>query len=180
MSVQTWEEVLNSPSPVASGAALASSVTLTDISPAPQLILPANYLVPGSRYCVRGEGVFSNTGTPTLLLGVYIGGVAGAAIAASGAITTITAATNWTWHIQTMFTVRTVGTTGTIFPGHGFLRMPASLTTFQAEYVIPATAPAAVTVDTTAAKAITIGAQWGTSNAANTITCHGITIERLN
>jgi hypothetical protein len=180
MAAQYWESVLNSPSAVASGTALASSSTLTDISPAPQLILPANFLQPGMSFRLTAAGVFSNTATPTLLLGFYIGGVAGAAICASGAVTTITAATAWSWSMEARFTVRTTGTGGTIFALGGKLWMPASLTQMQAAYAMPATAPATVTVDTTAAKAITVGAQWGTLSASNTVQCHGIIIEQLN
>ena len=179
MPQYTYEALLNAPNPTASAAALASSAALTDISPVPQLILPANYMQPGKVFRLTAAGVFSNTATPTLLIGFYIGGVAGAAIAASGAITTITAATAWSWIAQVSFQVRTIGTSGTIFPFAGGLLMPASLTAFQAKYPIPAAAPAAVTVDTTAAKAVTVGAQWGTSSASNTVTCHAFTVEDI-
>ncbi len=36
---------------------------------------------------------------------------------------------------------------------------------------------ATATIDTTAAKALTIGAQWGTNSASNTITCHHFGVE---
>jgi hypothetical protein len=45
---------------------------------------------------------------------------------------------------------------------------------------MPATAAArTVTIDTTAAKAISIGAQWGTANASNTITCNDISVKLI-
>jgi hypothetical protein len=176
---QSWNGLLNYTA-IASASPLASSAALTDISPTPQLVLPANYLQIGQRYRLRAAGVFSNTATPTLLLGFYVGGIAGAAIGASGAITTITAATNWSWIAEIEFQVRAIGSSGSIFPYLGRLQMPASLTQFQADYAIPATAPAGVTVDTTAAKALTVGAQWGASSASNTITCNAFDIEQLN
>jgi hypothetical protein len=37
-----------------------------------------------------------------------------------------------------------------------------------------------VTWDTTAAKSITVGAQWGTSSASNTVTCDEISLELLS
>jgi hypothetical protein len=33
-----------------------------------------------------------------------------------------------------------------------------------------------VTIDTTSAKALTVGAQWGTSSASNTATLHGFKV----
>lgn len=156
------------------GTALASSTTLTDITPGTAttgVVIPANTLEIGSEINISAFGFFSNTSTPTLLLGAYYGGVAGAALAASGAITTITGATSWSWQLEYRGRVRAIGTSGSIV-GQGRLFMPASLTQYQAAYAIPATAAArTVTIDTTAAKVITIGAQWGTSSASNTVTC---------
>lgn len=54
-----WESLLNSPQPTAAGAALANSVTLTDISVAPQFVLPANFLQAGSAMRFTAFGVFS-------------------------------------------------------------------------------------------------------------------------
>lgn len=177
--IQAYEALLNYPINPASAAALASSAALTDISPLPNFVLPALTLQPGQVYKLTAGGVFSNTGTPTLLLGFYIGAIAGTPIAASGAITTITGATAWSWTMECMFAVRTGGATGTIFPFNGKLFMPASLTQFQAAYALPTAAPAAVTVDMTASKAITVGAQWGTSSASNSIQCHHFAIESV-
>src|SRR5258708_28110693 len=68
------------------GPALNTSVTLTDISVAPQITLPANFLnYVGATLRLTAFGTFSNTGTPTLLLGFYYGGVAGVAPGAAGA-----------------------------------------------------------------------------------------------
>lgn len=180
MPAQYWEALLNAPQPAASATALASSAALTDISPTPPLVLPANFLQVGTAIRLFASGVFSNTGTPTLLLGFYIGGVAGAALAASGAITTITAATNWSWRMEATVVCQATGSgsAGKLFTT-GSLRMPASLTQFQADYAIPATAPAQVSVDTTAAKSITVGAQWGASSPSNTITCHQFWVESV-
>lgn len=178
MPAQYWTALLNAPGPTASGTAYSTSTTITDVSPTPQFVLPANFLQPGSKIRLRASGVFSNTSTPTLILGVYYGAVAGTALAATGAITTITAATAWSWELEYEFTCRTIGSSGTVF-GQGKVRMPASLTQFQAEYALPATAPAAVTVDTTAAKALTIGATWGTNSASNTLQCHNFSVESL-
>jgi hypothetical protein len=158
----------------ADGTALNTSTTLTDITPGTAttgVVIPSNTLEIGSEIQLHAYGFFSNTSTPTLLLGFYYGGVAGAALAASGAITTVTAAASWPWQLYYRGRVRAIGTSGSIV-GQGTLKMPASLTQFQAEYAIPITSAArTVTIDTTAAKVVTVGAQWGTSSASNTITC---------
>jgi hypothetical protein len=172
----SWNSLLNSPSPGA-GTALASSTTLTDISLAPQFVLPANFLQVGSSLRLTAFGTFSNTATPTLIVGFYYGGVAGVALAATNAYTTTTAASTWSWRAEVTATVRTVGATGTVMV-QGSYQNPTSLTA-SALIPMPAVALATVTIDTTAAKAITVGAQWGTSSSSNTITCHGFYIESM-
>src|SRR5437764_5539249 len=96
------------------GTALANSAALTDISPAPQITLPANQLEIGSELEIEAYGSFSTTGTPTLLLGLYYGGVAGVALAASSAVTTGSAAASWPWILQYRGFVRAGGTAGSI------------------------------------------------------------------
>jgi hypothetical protein len=172
-----WSTLLNSPQSAAAGAALATSAALTDVSPAPQLQLPANFLQVGSCLRLTAFGTFSNTATPTLLLGFYYGGVAGVALAASAATTTTTAAVNWPWRMEATVTVRSTGSAGTAM-AQGFVDLATSLTAVT-RIPIPATALATAAVDTTTAKAITVGAQWGTSSASNTLTCHQFMIESI-
>jgi hypothetical protein len=175
-----WSALLNSPQPTADGTALASSVTLTDISQASpgSVTTPANFLYPGSAFRVTAFGVFSNTATPTLLLGVYYGGVAGVALATTGAITTTTTVTNVPWHLELYCTVRTAGASGTV-KVHGWCDLGTSVSAVS-HLPMPNTAnTGTATIDTTAAKLITIGAQWGTSSASNTITCHHSYVQSL-
>jgi hypothetical protein len=157
---------------IADGTALASSASLTDISPTPNITLPANFLEPGMTLWFTAWGRFSTTATPTLLLGLYYGAVAGTAICATSAVTTPSGVTNQTWRFEGEARVRTVGSSGTII-GVGVAENISTTATNMA----PATAPATATIDTTAAKALTIGAQWGTSSASNTITCHHFAVE---
>lgn len=152
--------------------AYASSSSLTDVSPGAAsngaFVIPANSLTIGSTITVEALAKFSNTGTPTLLLGVYYGGIAGTKLAATGATTTTTAATNWPVRLKYVGTVQSLGTSGTIVGG-GYVMLATSLTAFSL-IPIDAAATAAVTIDTTAAKAVTLGAQWGTLSASNTLT----------
>lgn len=175
MPYQVWSALLNSPQPTAAGTALANSTTLTDISVAPQYTLPANFLQAGSALKFTAHGQLSTTGTPTILLGIYYGAVAGTALAATVATTTGSGVTTVPWRLELTTVVRTVGSTGTAM-SNGFWYLGTSVTaaTFAP---IPQVAPTTVTIDTTAAKTLTVGAQWGTANASNTITLHGFTIE---
>jgi hypothetical protein len=177
MPGMTWESLLNSPQATAAGTALASSVALTDVSPGPNYVLPANFLQNGSALRFTAFGVFSTTATPTLLLGFYYGGIAGTALATTGAITTATTVTNVPWRLEVTTTIRTTGASGTAM-SQGFCLFGTSVSA--ASFLpVPNTALATVTVDTTAAKALTVGAQWGTSSASNTLTCHGFYVESL-
>jgi hypothetical protein len=141
-------------------------------------IIYGGTLSPGSHIQIEAWGVASNTGTPTLALGIYWGLVAGTAIAVSTAKTTTTAMTNWEWHLW--YTSRIIGvgtaTTGGSIVGSGYWNLPTSLTAWT-QIRLPETAPAAVAIDTTINKQISIGATWGTSSISNTITCHECLVE---
>lgn len=178
MARQYWVAPLP-PLHVASGTALASSTTLTDISTAPPVVVPANLPDLGTTVRIRACGPFSTTGTPTLLLGFYLGGVAGTALAASGAITTGSGAAAWPWILEWEGRIRALGTSGSIV-GQGKLYLGSSLTAFALSAIPITQALRTVTWDTTVAKSITVGAQWGTSSASNTITCDEINVELLS
>ena len=180
MPAQFWESVLNSPG-LGAGASYNTSNTIQDVSPAPQLVLPANFLYTGQSLRFTAFGTYATSGTtPTLVLGFYYGGVAGIALAASTAITTTNTATvNWPWRMEATATVRSIGSSGTIMT-QGFVDIATSLTTVS-HVPIPATALATVTIDTTASgKALTVGATWGTNAAANILFCHQFIAESMN
>jgi hypothetical protein len=178
MPAQFWESAVNSPG-LGAGTALSNSTVLTDIGPAPQYVVPANYLYVGQRWKIRGYGVFSTTtGTPTILVGIYWGGVAGTAIATTAAIATANSQTNDPWRIECDINVRSVGSTGTVW-ANGRFELGTSLTALT-PYWIPSSQTQPVTISTTTANAWSIGAQWGTANASNTITCEDLIVELLN
>lgn len=137
-------------------------------------IIPAGSLVPGSTIRIEAWGVASNTGTPTLIMGLYFGLVAGVALAVSTAKTTTTAMANWEWHMWYTGRITKVGTAGGII-GSGYWRLPTSLTAWT-EFRLPETAPAEVAIDTTVNKQLAIGATWSASSASNTITAHGMEV----
>jgi hypothetical protein len=162
---------------VGAGSAYASSTTLTDVSPTPQITIAANSLFVGQRLRVKGYGIFSNTATPTLLLGIYYGGVAGTALAATGATTTTTGATSWPFDIELDILVKSVGATGSVWC-NGKVNLGTSLSAMTPIW-LPSTQTQPITINTTTANALTIGAQWGTNSASNTLTVEDFYAETL-
>lgn len=174
MPGMTWTALLNNN--LGAGAAYASSTTATDVSQAPQFTLPANFTWSvGTTFTFKAFGVLSTTATPTMNLGIYWGGVAGIALATTGAITQGSAVTNVPWRIELDTIIRTNGTAGTAMSS-GFAKFGSSVSAFTDEVPMPATALATVSIDTTAAKTLTVGATWGTNSASNTLTLHGFKI----
>ena len=177
MPYQAWEACVNSPGEGA-GTALANSTSATDISPAPQYMSQTyGAMYVGQRWRLTAYGIFSTTGTPTLLLGFYYGGVAGTALITSAATTTASGASNLWWQIQALMEVRTLGSSGTVW-SQGWLDLATTATA--ASRIPLANTSQAVTVNTTTNSALTCGATWGTASSSNTITCEGMVIEQLN
>jgi len=175
MARQYWPTVLP-PLHITDGAALANTTTLTDISTLPQKQLPAYTLEQGVEIELKAWGQFSTTtGPPTLLLGFYYGGVAGVALATTGAITTTASVTAVPWILTYHGRVRLTGTSGQIV-GTGHCHFATSLTAYS-DFALPTTAAArTVTIDTTIVKTITVGAQWGTPSTLNTVTCNDLSV----
>lgn len=182
MPNNTYENLID-PHPVARGAAKTTFTTFQDVSPLPLPALLANELKIGSKVELEAFGEFSTTGTPTLQIGFIHGATAGAAggvtIAASGVITAASAAASLPWHAKWVGIVTTVGASGVLY-GSGILDLGTSLTAF-ASSAMPVTAAArSVTVDTTTAKLIGVGAAWGTSSVSNSITVDLFTCKIIN
>ena len=176
MPSQSW--VALTPSlPFADGAALSNSVTLTAISPAPDVTIPANFLFAGSRLRITASGRYSTTVTPTLNWGLYYGGVGGVAAGVTGAITMPSTVTNLTWTLDATLTVRTAGTAGTGIVTGGVTY--GSSATASLSVMIPSATPATFVCDTTTAKTFVLGAKWGTAAAANTLQVHEWLVESL-
>jgi hypothetical protein len=177
MPIQTWEALLGNVPAVGAGSALASSSSATDISPAPQVTINGGQLYLGQRIRLIGYGIFSTTGTPNLTLGGYYGGVAGTALATTGTVATGNNAASWPWRLQLEIEVRTLGTSGTLWC-NGIVYLGTSLTAMTPLW-IPNSQTQPITVNTTTANALTIGATWGTPSSSNTITCEDAYIEAV-
>jgi hypothetical protein len=164
------------------GTAYNTSVTLTDVSPAPQVTLPGYTLLErGVEVFIEAWAEFSVVAatTPTLLLGFYYGGVAGVALAATTAIATASGIAGAVVHLEYHGIVRALGSAGSIW-GSGYVDFPTSLTAVTRRPIPETLAARTVTIDTTVAKTITLGAQWGTSAAGNTLTCQDLSLDLVN
>ena len=135
--------------------------------------LDANLLKIGRMVRVTAWGVLGTTGTPTLRIRTKIGAVTNGD---SGAVTMATV-TGRLWKLELEIACRAVGATGTIQSQARFFYMPAA-TTVAANFWELGTG--SNTLDTTAANALNITAEWSVADAANTISASNITIEILN
>lgn len=153
------------------GAAYASSTTITDVSPGGNtagqaFTLPASYLQPGQWLRVRARGIVSNTATPNLTLGVYLGGVAGTALCTTGAIATASSLSNNLWTLESDLRIVTVGTSGSMY-AIGSVSGPYAAAAF-----MPATSSSGNLVsslNTSSANLVTIGATWGANSSSNSL-----------
>jgi len=170
------------PFPTAVGASFGTFTTRQDVSPQPLPVVQGYQLRLGSKIKIEAEGEFSTTGTPTLVLGFYIGTAAGAittVIAESAAITTASAAAALPWRLEYRGIVTTLGVSGACV-GMGDLELGTTLTAFS-DNAIPATqALRTIVWDTTIARAIGVCATWGASSASNTVKTINHSVALLN
>lgn len=170
------------------GAAYASSSSATDVSTNPQYVLPPNTITTvGQTLHMVAGGVYSNTSTPTLVLGFYKNtqttsgatGVGGAAIAATTTVTTGSSQSNMPWYMELYATFTAVGSSATIL-SYGLVSIGLTTTT-QTIQTIPFTTPqTAVSFNSTVPNLLTVGATWGTNSASNTLTCNMFTVDLRN
>jgi len=137
--------------------------------------IAANTLAVGMRLKIESQGYFSTLSpTPgTVRLRVKLGSTT---ILDSGAISVNSFAgiTNAPWQMNLALTVRAIGGSGSVI-GNGLSHFSNGTT---GEFVLPLVATSPVTVDTTASQAVNVTVEWGTSNAANTMTLTNLHIER--
>lgn len=185
MSRQFWSEAIAWAT--ASGTAVANTITETILFP--NITIPANFLSDGRVLRIRATGGYGTTLTPTLTIALRLGGVSGTVLAKSGDITTGSgvgggASMTALFGIELIAQVRANGASGTLMT-NGVLRLFTTGTAAGSAYPICSgstggTTPAAVTVDFTADAALSLTADWGTANAANSIQGHQYLVEALN
>lgn len=170
------------------GTALVSSSAATSLLPGQaKPTMAAGYIdTIGKAFRVRAGGRVSTlNATPgTLTLDLRLGSV----VVANGGtmVLSTTAKTNVTWALEWTLICRAVGSgTGANFMHWGTWVSEAAGATSVAgqagSILLPQSAPAVGTgFDSTAAQTWDFFGKWSTSDAANSILCHGFTIESLN
>lgn len=165
---------------IADGTQISNTVTETIVCP--DFSIPAFYMSPYKTIYIWAFGVCSNVVTTpgTLIMRVRWGGVAGTVLLASAAQGLDTAAhTNAIWQLEGYLVCRTAGATGSFMSGGIFA--PFNLLPSTAANLLPALlgsagAPgasgnAAVTVDTTTAKLLSLTAQFSVATSPTNLTC---------
>lgn len=131
--------------------------------------LPGNMLQVGSIIRVRAQGIATATnGTDTLNAKLYIGGLAGTLLAATGAVDV---ANNDIFFIDFEVAIRTIGATGTMV-GAGLTAIGAAGTATARPAFLAST-----TIDTTASKVIGVSATWSVANAGNSCRLDHLSID---
>lgn len=171
----------------AAGASFGTFTTRQDVSPTPVPVILPYQLRIGSRIRIEAHGEYSSTGTPTIILGAYIGSGVGASGAPS-AITTVLAETNtislataaaWPWKIDLNLMVTALGTSGTLIAS-GNVHAGSSLTALS-DVPIPITqALRTVTFNSTVANAVGVCATFSASSASNTVKVNSLFVSLLN
>lgn len=160
----------------ADGTAVTAAA-LADASPLPNVVIPANMLEVGSRLEFQAVGRFTSTATPgTVVVGVYLAASAaaiatGQALATTAAIVPVASSTNRTWRFEGNASVRAVGATGSILGA-----LEVSNITANGTDMAPATAPAAVTYDTTAPLTVRLGLTPSVATGSWTVHYFGVRV----
>ena len=186
MGAQNWVETLDST--VADGTQISNSASETIACP--DFNIPAYYMSPVKTLELWAFGVMSNVVTTpgTLIMRLRWGGVAGTVLLASAAQgLDTTARTNSLWAVHAYIVCRTAGATGTFMSG-GI--MWGNVLSTAAANLLPALlgsagAPlasgnAAVTVDTTAAKLLSLTAQFSVATNPTNLTTQQRILRVLN
>jgi len=133
--------------------------------------VPAHDPSAGSVYRLRGYGVYSTTGTPTLAFTLSWGGTAVASVPGVTLPSSVTGAT-FSYEAELVFRSSTTVV--------GMLRVlidTSKSTDAAATYV--GASSSAVTVTTSSAGALAVSATWGTASSANSIALVGGSVERI-
>jgi hypothetical protein len=144
-------------------------------------------LYPGQVIKVTAAGIVAQTtGSPTLNMGLYYSGITNK-IAATGAITlSASAITTTPWELEARIAVRSVasGAVFTCWTQGSFRSATASpgTPTPYSTWALPGDgAPNTNTLTmSTNSYSLSLGAQWNTSSASNTLTCEQYIVEFLN
>lgn len=187
MGQNNWVETLDSIT--SDGTQISNTTSETIICP--DFSIPAYYMSAGKTIEIYASGVSSNVVTTpgTLTMRCRWGGVAGTLLAATGAQgLDTTARTNAAWAMYLQIVCRSSGATGTFltsgwFGAYNILSSTATnlLPALMGSAGAPsASANAAVTVDTTTAKLLSLTAQFSVSTSPTNLTCQQRILKVIN
>lgn len=148
-------------------------------------ILGANYFSYIGKACrIRMFGRWSTASTPgTQTFALLWGNGAdanGTAILTSQVVTPIASLVNTSWRWEAVIRCRAMGASGSLIANGSFSFLNSlTLTTAISEFLMPATADAAITVDLTAANVIS-PQSLATTSTTNTMQVHDYLFESLN
>lgn len=162
-----------------------TAATFTDISPSPQIVIPAFLPEVGTRIRVSMYGNYSSNSASLVFSAGFFTATVGTAIGSAtvmGTTTTIsTVATASSWPILSKYEAqyRTLGTTGTLI-GQGFVKQGTALTLYGSDWALPITSAArTVTVNTTVNNYIAFGVAWSGATGSPSLICNELTVELL-
>lgn len=172
--------------PPASHTAVNTTVTRTNLwVPALWTPIPAFEPKAGTTYILRCGGVLgTTTGTNTIIFNPTFGQSATPATnVALGVSTTVTLTASLTavpWSAEFVLGFRQLGiaAAGATATGNGWVTIGGAAAT--AGIIIPIGGSVPTTLDHTVASGLCLDATWGTSNAANTITCQWTHLQTLD
>jgi len=176
MSMQSWVETVYTQGAGPALTAAAEALLVTDVS------IQAGYMYPGRVLHLHLAGKASNAVTTpgTLTFRVRWGGLAGTLLVASAALAqNVIAQTDKTWTLDVWILCLTVGATGTFLTwgvaqrGNCAAAAVADIT----PDMLPAASLAAVTVDTTTAKLLSVTAEPSLTTASITALAYRLASE---
>lgn len=148
--------------------------------PAGFSLIPAGYFAVGKMIRIFAYGRITTAGatpgniTLTTRYGTTTGGTS---LGATTATALIASATNIPWRYEALIVCRAVGPTGSLLI-QGKWETTSAVIASPSTLFLPASAPAAVTVDTTVSSGIVVGATLG--SASDTMQTHNLVVESLN
>jgi hypothetical protein len=160
-----------------------STVTITGTTTSTTLIgsgegslaLGGNTLAVGDAIIIKQSGIITNsTGSgENLTIKVILGGTTLGS--ATGSVTT--GASNWEYSLDCMFTVRSIGASGSVmFTGFGLFEVRSGTNTWT---VVPLSATSPTTINTTTDNAIDVQGQWASNSLSLSISSLNTLIEKM-
>lgn len=166
------------------------SATTTETIMVPDFIVRANYMLIGRtlKYTIYFDWSTVVTTPGTMTLALRWGGVAGTVLCTSGAFAPdpTSLSTTITGRVEFLLTCRAEGTSGSILAMGNMILSDyddATVTAMKGNLdmlMIPTSAPAAVTVDTTVDKALSPTVKFSVATAGTQFRAHLATLEAMN